>query len=1018
MAMQKLPLILGLLIASLTEPARAERPNVLLLLVDDLKPALGCYGDRTARTPHLDALAARGMRFDAAYCNQAVCAPSRYNLMLGSHSSSTGLYGLGSDLRAAIPDAVTMPQHFAKHGYRTESLGKVFHIGHGNEGDPASFMVPHFKEKVIEYVDPASTPGGQMTREEAMFTNAKLTNPALGDYNELPRGAAYESPDVDDEAYADGRVAQETLARLRAAKTRREKEGTPFFITAGFARPHLPFSAPKKYWDLYDAATLPMPDNEDLPADSPKVAHKRGGEIRNYFPVPDKNDPAEISDEVKRKLIHGYYASTSYVDAQIGKVIAGLEEMELAENTIIVLWGDHGFHLGDLGIWTKHTNYEQANRIPILIAAPGVTTPGSATGQLTETVDLFPTLAELAGLPAPTGPQPIDGVSLVPVLRDPAARVRDHAYHIFPKATLGRAIRTERYRLVEWKKPGADPASAQYELYDYANGVVEEKNIAAAHPGIVAGLQAILATYPEAVAEKTNPTPPVKSVEAATVEDHAPLIAKVPLKIHAEVRPQNALAHGVILAHGGSENGYALHLIKGIPAFDVRIEGQVTRLTGPTALKGIIRLDAELSDEVMSLSINRAAPITCPSPGLIPRQPRDGLSVGLDRLSAAGDYEAPNPLGAMISNTRVEAGGNPPAVASAMSAEELREGFASHDRALFVKEGWIRDPYLITGPDGWMYLTGTTPLAGDPREKTDPYNTGLGDESLVGWTANVWRSRDFANWESLKAPFSLKDGIWHETDPAAFSRVPEKQWFLWAPELHWVDSMKKWALVHTSPGPVAGANLSLSAGLEVKGPWTNPMGTAIQKRHDPSLFKDDDGTWWLIWGATKIAPLKPDFSGFAADEIAIAPGGETKSMGHEGCLIMKIEGKYVLFGTGWSTGQMRRGSYNLYYAVADDITGPYSERKFAGRFLGHGSPFRDPEGRWWCTAFYNANVPPLSRAGIETRDLGETAQTINQRGTTIVPMEVRLLDDGELFIRAKDPAYATAGPDEAQKFDR
>lgn len=509
MALQNHSLALGVLLLCFAgfadEPAHAERPNILLLLVDDLKPAMGCYGDKTAQTPHLDALAARGMRFEAAYCNQAVCAPSRFTLMLGAHSSSTGLYHLGSDLRATLPDAVTMPQYFAMHGYRTESLGKIYHIGHENEGDPTSFQVPHFQEKVIEYVDPASTPGGRLTREEAMFTNAKLTNPELGDYNELPRGAAYESPDVDDEAYADGRVAKETLARLRAAKERREKEGTPFFIAAGFARPHLPFSAPKQYWDLYDATSLPMPGNEDLPADSPKVAHKRGGEIRNYFPVPDKNDPAEISDEVKRKLIHGYYASTSYVDAQIGKVIAGLVELGLAESTIIVLWGDHGFHLGDLGIWTKHTNYEQANRIPILIAAPGVTTPGSVTSQLTETVDLFPTLAELAGLPAPTGPQPIDGVSLVPVLSDPAARVRDHAFHVFPKATLGRAIRTERYRLVEWKKPGAGPETAQYELYDYANEVVEKNNIAATRPEVVSELKAILATYPEAFEDNPNP---------------------------------------------------------------------------------------------------------------------------------------------------------------------------------------------------------------------------------------------------------------------------------------------------------------------------------------------------------------------------------------------------------------------------------------------------------------------------------------------------------------------------------
>ncbi len=218
------------------------KPNVLLILVDDLKPALGCYGDKVAKTPGLDALAARGMRFDLAYCNQAVCAPSRFSLMLGSHSTSTGLYGLGSDLRARLPDAVTLPQHFTKHGgYHTESLGKVFHIGHGNDGDPASFSVPHFKDKVIEYLVPASTAGGKLTREEALFTNQKLDQ-----IKSLPRGAAFESPVAEDDAYADGRVANEAIKRLGMAKERREKEGTPFFLAVGFVRPHLPFSAPKK----------------------------------------------------------------------------------------------------------------------------------------------------------------------------------------------------------------------------------------------------------------------------------------------------------------------------------------------------------------------------------------------------------------------------------------------------------------------------------------------------------------------------------------------------------------------------------------------------------------------------------------------------------------------------------------------------------------------------------------------------------------------------------------------------
>ena len=285
----------------------AAQPNVLLILVDDLKPALGCYGDAMAKTPRIDRLAARGMRFDLAYCNQAVCAPSRFTLMLGSHSTSTGLYGLGSHLRKKWPDAVTMPQHFAKYGgYVTQSIGKVFHIGHGNVGDPQSFSVPHFKDKVIEYLDPASTHGGQLTREEALFTNQKLDQ-----IRSLPRGAAFESPEADDDEYADGRVAAETIKRLQNATK-------PFFIAAGFVRPHLPFSAPKKYWDMHDSAKLPMPTFEMLPDDSPKVAHKRGGEIAAYDPVPERDD-VNSDPELQRRLIHGYYAATSYVDAQIGR---------------------------------------------------------------------------------------------------------------------------------------------------------------------------------------------------------------------------------------------------------------------------------------------------------------------------------------------------------------------------------------------------------------------------------------------------------------------------------------------------------------------------------------------------------------------------------------------------------------------------------------------------------------------------------------------------------------------------
>lgn len=610
----------------------ADRPNVLLILVDDLKPVMGSYGDPVAKTPNLDALAARGMRFDLAYCNQAVCAPSRFTLMLGSHSTSTGLYGLGSQLREIVPDAVTMPQYFAKYGYRTESLGKVFHIGHGNHGDPDSFSVPHFHDKLIEYVDPASTDGGLLTREEAYFTNQKL-----GEIHSLPRGAAFESPDVADMSYADGRVAAETVKRLQAAKQRIADDGTPFFIAAGFARPHLPFSSPKKYWDLYDSATLPMPKFEELPVGAPAVAGKRGGEITNYKPVPEQG---AISDELKRDLIHGYYASTSFVDVQIGKVVDELDRLELADNTLIVLWGDHGFHLGDLGIWTKHTNYEQANRIPLLFVAPGTAAPKFSTQQLAESVDIFPTLAELAGLPAPTGPQPMDGVSLAPVLKDPTARVRDHAYHAYRKRKLGRAIRTERYRLVEWKNPGDPADSAEYELYDYATDPLETENLATKHPDVLEALKAKLATYPEPVDPNGRPQAGAKT----------PQIAGREIAMTASVEADQP--HGVVLAQGGRVHGYSLHFMHGLPMLDVRISGKVTRLSASAKVAGKIELEARIAKDTLTLTVNGQTTKE-PSPGLIPQQPVDELSIGQDVLTAAGEYTSPNPFNGKVVKHRV-----------------------------------------------------------------------------------------------------------------------------------------------------------------------------------------------------------------------------------------------------------------------------------------------------------------------------------------------------------------------------
>jgi iduronate 2-sulfatase len=478
--------------ASTVETAATEtRPNVLLILVDDLKPALGSYGDINAISPNIDQLAARGVRFESAYANQAVCMASRYNLMLGSRSTSTGLYNFGAEFREVYPNAVTLPQHFKNNGYTSQSMGKVYHIGHGNDNDEASWTLTHHKEKVIEYLLPEST-HNQLTREEAFFGNVDTGVPN----KQLPRGAAWESPDVLDEAYADGRVASIAIDRLKKSARKPEEN---FFMAVGFARPHMPFSAPKKYWDLYDPKQFELAEFQKHPKDAPKISRKRRGEISQYFPIPEDKDAYD--EALQRKLIHGYYASMSYMDAQVGRVLDALDRYGLSDNTIVVLWGDHGFHLGDHGIWTKHTNFEQATHIPLIIAAPGMQR-GVSSGQLAETVDIYPTLVELAGLPQPQTPQPIDGESLVPVLKNPKARVRDHAYHAFPHAgVVGLAIRTEQYRMVRWQK---SPGDAAYELYDLQNDPLETENIAGQKPEVIEELEAILESHPKPVGLKGN----------------------------------------------------------------------------------------------------------------------------------------------------------------------------------------------------------------------------------------------------------------------------------------------------------------------------------------------------------------------------------------------------------------------------------------------------------------------------------------------------------------------------------
>ena len=271
--------LLAALLTPLAALHAAGKPNVLLVCVDDLKPLLGCYGAPTIRSPSIDRLAARGVLFERAFCNQAVCAPSRNALMTGLRPQRIGIYDLGTNFRKAVPDAVTMAEHFRRHGYRTEAMGKIFHVGHGNHEDPSSWSVPHWGPKAGPaggYVLQQNRPP-QLTREEARFTNAPV------DPSKLPRGAATECADVPDNTYADGRIADEAIRRLGAAKA---KPTEPWFIAVGFLKPHLPFVAPKKYWDLYDPAAFPLPALKGPPIGAPAFAPTTWGELRQYSDIP------------------------------------------------------------------------------------------------------------------------------------------------------------------------------------------------------------------------------------------------------------------------------------------------------------------------------------------------------------------------------------------------------------------------------------------------------------------------------------------------------------------------------------------------------------------------------------------------------------------------------------------------------------------------------------------------------------------------------------------------------------
>lgn len=431
-------LVLAFALPPALSAATPARPNVLFIAVDDLRTSLGCYGDPIVKSPNIDRLAQSARRFNRAYCQQAVCGPSRASILTGRLPDNTGVWHNRNLFRTTQPNLITLPQLFKNNGYHTQSMGKVF-SGDEREEDPASWSVP------------------AVLRAEGWKNYA------------LPRGegpgkqAPFERADVPDEGYSDGKLANlavETLAKL-------QQRAQPFFLAVGFFKPHLPFNAPKKYWDLYDPAIFTPTEKPTRTKGAPDAAYPDHLELAGYKAVPKDE---RVSAEQARDLRHGYYACVSYTDAQIGKVLAALTRLGLDRNTIVVLWADHGYSLGEADHWCKATNFELDTHVPMMIRTPDLALPGTPTEALVEHVDLYPTLAELAGL---TPPLDLDGRSLIPILKDPRAPGRDAVLSQFSRPfragypeVMGYSVRTDTQRYTRWIEWTGGKVIAE-EFYDY-----------------------------------------------------------------------------------------------------------------------------------------------------------------------------------------------------------------------------------------------------------------------------------------------------------------------------------------------------------------------------------------------------------------------------------------------------------------------------------------------------------------------------------------------------------------------
>lgn len=468
-----------------------EKKNILFIAVDDLKPMLGCYGDETIHTPSIDKLAQSGTVFTNAHCQQAVCGPSRASLMTGMRPDYTKVWDLKTRMRDINPNILAMPEHFKAQGYTTLAIGKIYDPRCvDKQYDGHSWSIPYKESAEYTYPKKYGKPGLSFyaSKENNKIVD-KYTKEAISEgvknihsYVAAKFKPSTESADVDDAAHMDTQIANNAIRYMKELS----KKDKPFFLAVGFKKPHLPFAAPKKYWDLYEREKIELAPYRAPVKNGVDFAYHTSGELKSYTDIPALASFSDIFNDnlpewKQKELIHGYKACVSFIDAQVGRMLDALKQNGLDKNTVIVLWGDHGWHLGDHSMWCKHSNFEQATRVPLVFASPNGKT-GIQNASPVEFIDIFPTLCELSGVPVPPT---LDGQSLAPILSGNSDKVKDFAISQYPRGKrMGYSLRNERYRYTAWfemdfmkgEKAQNEKLIAE-ELYDYEKDPNETQNL-------------------------------------------------------------------------------------------------------------------------------------------------------------------------------------------------------------------------------------------------------------------------------------------------------------------------------------------------------------------------------------------------------------------------------------------------------------------------------------------------------------------------------------------------------------